>query len=124
MGVVKWLLGIHFSWYLSKGDVDVHMDQSGFSRNLIKKIDLQHKFQTPNATPYCNGIPIDAIATADPEDESPAQKRRTAAYQSIVGSVGWLCNNTSLHVSNVHSFRSSYLMHPAPGHMQTVLYVL
>ena len=56
MDVMEWFLGIHFSWRLSKGDVDVHMDQSRFSRNLIEFFDLQHKCQTPNATSYLGGI--------------------------------------------------------------------
>ena len=67
MGVVEWFLGIHFSWRLSNGDVDVHMDQSGFPRNLVVNFNLQHYAQTPNATPYRSGIPINAIATTDTE---------------------------------------------------------
>ena len=32
-------------------------------------------------------MPINTIAVSDPDDKSPSQKRRTAAYQSIAGSV-------------------------------------
>ena len=69
-------------------------------------------------------MPINAITAADPKDKSPAQKLRTAAYQSIVVSVGRLCNNTHPDLSTVYSFFSSYLMHPAPGHMKAALYML
>ena len=83
MGVLEWFISIHFSWRLYNGDVDIHMNQSGLSQNLIKFFDLQHPSQTPNATPYRSGMPIDAIdaiTAADLEDKSPAQKQRTAAY--------------------------------------------
>ena len=69
-------------------------------------------------------MPINAIAAADKDDKSPAQKRHTAAYQSLAGSVGWLCSNTQPDLSIVHSFISSYLVHPASGHMKATLYVL
>ena len=29
MVVVEWFLGIHFSWRLSNGNIDIHMNQSG-----------------------------------------------------------------------------------------------
>ena len=41
MGIVEWFLGIHFSWRLSEGEVDVHMNQSGFARNLVESFKLQ-----------------------------------------------------------------------------------
>ena len=102
------------------------MNHSGFSCNLVESFDLQHCTQTLNATPYHSDIPINAIATADTDDKSPAYKLCTAAYQNIVGSVGvgWLCNNTCPDMSTIHSFLSSYLMHPAPCHMKVALYVL
>ena len=94
MGIVEWFLGIHSSWRISQGEVDVHINQSGFLRNLVESFDLQGRSQTPLSTPYCSGMPINAIAAADKDNEYPAQKRHTATYQSLVGSVGWLCNNT------------------------------
>ena len=74
MGIVEWFLGIHFSWRLSQGEVDVHMNQSGFARNLVESFELQNRSQTPLSTPYRSGMPIDAIAATDKDDESPAQK--------------------------------------------------
>ena len=109
---------------LSSDKVNVHMDQSGFARNLVEESDLRHHAPTPNATPYHSSTPIDAIPTANMDYESPAQKRCTAAYQSIVGCVRWLSNNTPPDLSAVHSFLSSYLIHPAPTHMKATLYVL
>ena len=124
MGIVEWFLGDHFSWRMSQGEVNIHMNQSGFSRNPVESFELQHRSQTPLSTPYCSGMPIDAIAVADKDNESPAQKPCTAAYQSLVVSVGWLCNNTRPDLSVVHSFLSSYLMHPVAGHTKAALYVL
>ena len=124
MGVVEWFLGIHFSWCLAGGEVEVHMNQSGFSRNLVERFDLQDQAPTPTATPYRSGLPIDSIAASSKDDESPAQKRRTEAYQSLVGSLGWLSNNTRPDIATVHAFLSSYNMHPAAGHMRAALYVL
>jgi hypothetical protein len=37
MGLVEWFLGIHFSWQITKSMVDVHMNQSGFAANFIKR---------------------------------------------------------------------------------------
>ena len=94
MGAVKWLHGIHFSWCVSSTEVDFHINQSGFMHNLVEHFDLQDHALSPNTTPYCSGIPIDAITSADSNDEWSAQKCRTEAYQSITSSVGWLFNNT------------------------------
>ena len=62
--------------------------------------------------------------TSVADDESPAQLRRRDAYQSLVGSIGWLANCTRPDVAPAHSFLSSYLMRPALGHMKAALYVL
>ena len=67
-------------------------------------------------------MPIDAIIATDNDDKSPAQKRCTAAYQSLFGIVGWLYKITRPDLSVV--FLSSYLMHPASGLMKAALYVL
>ena len=40
VGVVEWFIGIHFSWRLSNGEINVHMNQSGFARNLVENFDL------------------------------------------------------------------------------------
>ena len=124
MGVVEWFLGIHFSWQVTGGEVDVHLNQAGFAAYLVERFNLHHKSPTPTATPYRSGIPIDSIAAAESTDNSPAQARRKEAYQSLVGSIGWLANNTRPDVAPVHSFLSSYSASPAPGHMKAALYAL
>ena len=124
MGVVEWFLGIHFSLCISNGKLDVHMNQSGFARNLVENFDLQHWTLTPNAKPCPSRILIDAVPKDDKDNDSPAQKRRTAAYQRITGSVGCLSNNTRPDLYTIHFFPSPYDMYPAPGHMKAALYVL
>ncbi len=88
MGLVEWLLGIHFSWRITKSAVDVHINQSGFAANLVKKICHDEWDPTPDATPYQSGIPIALIAPSSDADESPAQFQRMEAYKSLVGSIG------------------------------------
>jgi hypothetical protein len=46
------------------------------------------------------------------------------AYQSLVGSIGWLAGATRPDISPVHSFLLSYSNKPAPGHMKVALYAL
>ncbi len=36
MGIVEWFLGIHFSWCMTSFTVAVHLNQSGFTTNLVK----------------------------------------------------------------------------------------
>ncbi len=72
MGLVEWFLGIHFSWRITKSTVDVHMNQLGFTANLIKQFCHDEWDHTPNATPCQSGIPIDSIAPSTDADDSPA----------------------------------------------------
>ncbi len=96
MGLVEWFLGIYFSWQITKSMVDVHMNQSGFAANLVEQFCCDKWDHTPDATPYQSGIPIDSIAPSIDADDSPAQLQRTDAYQSLVGSNGWLAGATRL----------------------------
>ena len=124
MGTVEWFLGQHFQWHVEDSHVSVHLNQSGFARNLVESFQLQDRLPSAIMTPYRSGHPIDAIAGHDPEDTSPAFLRRKEAYQSIVGSIGWLVNCTRPDLAAVHSFLSSYNMCPAVGHMKSALYAL
>jgi hypothetical protein len=124
MGLVEWFLGIHFSWGITKSTVDVHMNQSCFAANLIKQFCRDKWEHTPDATPYQSGIPIDLITSSTDADDSPAQLQWTDAYQSLVGSIGWLASATRPDIAPVHSFLSSYSNKPAPGHMKAALYAL
>jgi hypothetical protein len=51
-GLVEWFLGIHFSWRITKSTVDVHINQSGFAANLVKRFCRDKWDHTPDATPY------------------------------------------------------------------------
>ncbi len=55
---------------------------------------------------------------------SPAQLCRAAAYQSLIGSIGWLATGTRPDLSLVHSFLLSYNSKPLTGHMWAALYAL
>ena len=124
MGIVEWFLGVHFSWRITPASVDVHMNQSGFATNLVESFARQERDRTPTATPYRSGVPIDSIAPSIDAPDSPAQLRRKEAYQSLVGSIGWLASTTRPDIAAAHSFLSSYTNQPAVGHMKAALYVL
>jgi hypothetical protein len=61
MGIVNWFLDVHFSWRITPSSVFVHLSQSRFTSNLVETFSMQNKSQTPTATPYWSGIPIDAV---------------------------------------------------------------
>jgi hypothetical protein len=124
MGIVEWFLGVHFSWRVTPDSVDVHLNQSGFATNLVESFARQERNQTPTATPYRSGVPIDSIAPSLDADDSPAQVCRKEAYQSLIGSIGWLSSTTRPDIAAAHSFLSSYTNKPAAGHMKAALYVL
>ena len=124
MGIVEWFLGVHFSWRITPSSVDVHLNQSGFATNLVESIALQAQTETPTATPYRSGVPIDSIAPSMDADDSPAQIHRREAFQSLVGSIGWLSSTTRPDLAAAHSFLPSYTNKAASGHMKTALYVL
>ena len=58
------------------------------------------------------------------DDNSPAQLCRTAAYQSLIGSIGWLSSSTRPDLSAFHSFLASYSNKPSVSHMKAALYAL
>ena len=88
MGTVEWFCGTHFNWKVSDTEVSVHLNQSGFARNLVESFNFQDRNLTPSATPYRSGCPIDSIASHDIQDTSVSFIRRKEAYQSLVGSIG------------------------------------
>jgi hypothetical protein len=124
MGIVEWFLGVHLSWRVISSSVLVHMNQSGFSTNLVESFSLQSCNETPTATPYRSGIPIDSIAPSTDANDSPAQIHCKEAFQSLVGSIGWLSSTTRPDLTAAHSFLSSYTNKPTSGHMKAGLYVL
>jgi hypothetical protein len=124
MGVAEWLLGIHFAWCITSNSVLFHLNQSGFAANLVESFFQDSRNVSPTATPYRSGAPIDSIAPSTDDDNSPAQLQRTAAYQSLIGSIGWLSSSTRPDLSAVHSFLASYSNKPSVGHMKAALYAL
>jgi hypothetical protein len=108
MGIVEWFLGIHFSWRITLSEVAVYLDQLGFASNLVESFFRDTCNPTPMATPYRSGIPINAIAASTEDDNSPALKHCKEAYQSLIGSIGWLSCSTHPDLAAVHSFLSSY----------------
>ena len=124
MGLVEWFLGIHFSWRFTPSTVDVHLNQTGFAAHLVEQFCRDTWEPTPTATPYRSGIPIDFIADSSDDDDSPSQLHRTEAYQSLIGSIGWLATATRPDLAPVHSFLSSYNSKPSTGHMKAALHVL
>jgi hypothetical protein len=78
----------------------------------------------PLVTPYWSGIPVDSIAPLNDANDSPPQIRRTQAYQSLMGSIGWLSMTTHPNLTAIHSFLSSYNAKLLVGHMKSTLYML
>ncbi len=62
---------------------------------------------TPNSTPYCSGLPINAIPESDKDDQCPTFQECKQKYQSVVGLIGWLAQNTRPDLVTSHSFRSA-----------------
>jgi hypothetical protein len=114
MGIVEWFLGIHFSWRMTSSTVAVHLNQSGFATNLVESFAQQGCDVTPMATPYQSGIPIDSIMPSIDADDSPTQLWQKEAYQSLIGSIGWLSSSTRPDITAAHSFLSSYTNKPGP----------
>jgi hypothetical protein len=124
MGLVEWFLGIHFSWRFTSSRVDVHLNQTGFAANLVELFCQDSWDPTPMAIPYWSGVPIDSITPSPDVDDSPSQLRQTEAYQSLIGSTGWLATATQPDLAPVHSFLSSYNSKPSSGHMKAALHAL
>jgi hypothetical protein len=101
--LVEWFLGIHFSWHFSLYQVDVHLNQAGFAANLIEQFCHESWDATPMATPYCLDVPVNSIAPSMDANDFPAQLCCTAAYQSLIGSIGWLATGTRPDLSPIHS---------------------
>ncbi len=124
MGIVEWFLGVHFSWCISSSLVSVYLNQSSFASNLVESFFCKTREASPLAIPYCSGIPVDSIAPSTDEADSPAETRWMQAYQSLIGSIGWLAMTTCPDLTAIHFFLSSYSAKSAVGHMKSALYAL
>ncbi len=124
MGIIECFLGVHFLWHITPSLVDIHLNQSGFATDLVESFASQTRTETPTATPYQSGVPIDSIAPSLDANDSPAQLRWKEAYQSLISSIGWSSSTTCPDLAAAHSFLSSYKNKPASGHMKAAFYVL
>ena len=104
MGIVEWFLGVHFSWRITPTLFAVHLNQSGFATNLVESFARHSRNETLTATPYCSGIHINLIALSLDANDSPAQLGCKEAYQSLIGSIGWLSLTTWPDITVAHSF--------------------
>jgi hypothetical protein len=124
MGTVEWFLGTHFQLLLTPSTVEVHLSQTGFAAHLVEDINIHLQNMAPNATPYCSGLPINAIPESDKDDNSPKFKECKQKYQSVVGSIGWLAQRTRPDLAPSLSFISAYSNKPSHSHWNPALYTL
>ncbi len=94
MGTVEWFLGTHFQWLITSEEVQVHLSQTGFAAHLVKENNVHMHNITPDATPHHSGLPISAITESDEDEQCPTFQERKQKYQSVVGLIGWLAQNT------------------------------
>ncbi len=71
MGTAKWFLGTHFQWLVTLDLVQVHLIQTGFASHLVEDNNIHLRNVTPDATPYCSGLPIDACPESDEDETNP-----------------------------------------------------
>jgi hypothetical protein len=100
------------------------LEPIGFASNLVESFFPKARDANPLASPYRSGIPVHSIAPLMDTNKSPAQIRRTQAYQSLTESIGWLAMTTCPNLTAIHSFLSLYNAKPLVGHMKSALYVL
>jgi hypothetical protein len=124
MGTVEWCLGMHIQWLVTPDKVQVHLSQTGFAAHLVEENNVHVHNVTPNATPYCSHLPINAIPESDEDDQCPTFQKCKQKYQSVVGLIGWLAQNTRLDLVTSHSFLSAYCNKPSCSHWNGDLYVL
>jgi hypothetical protein len=106
MGTVDWFLGTHFQWLYSNYAVSVHLSQMGFAAHLIESNNAHSRNITPDATPYCPDLPIDAIPDSDKDDDCPALIKRKQHYQSVVSLIGWLAQSRLFLYHFLHTMSS------------------
>ncbi len=102
----------------------IHLSQTSFVSHLFEDNNVHHCNITPNATPYCSGLPIDTCPESDEDKESPTFLVQQRKYQNIVGSIGWLAQSTRPDLVPSHSFLSAYNNKPSRSHLNVALYVL
>ena len=124
MGTVGWFLGTHFQWLVTPDLVQVHLSQTGFASHLVEDNNIHLRNVTPEATPYCSGLPIDACPESDEDETNPTFIERKKKYQRIIGFTGWLAQSTHPDLAPSHSFLSAYIISPSCSHLNVAFYVL
>jgi hypothetical protein len=124
MGNVDWFLGTHFQWSCTDDEVSVHLSQTGFEAHLVEDNNVHTCNITPNATPYCSGLPVNACPESDKADDCLALIKCKRRYQSVGGSIGWLAQSTRPDLAHTHSFLSAYNNKPSKSHWNAALYAL
>jgi hypothetical protein len=99
----SWLCGYRrivpqgvLSWHISLLAILVHLNQSGFASNLVESFFCEAQNKSPLATPHPSSFLVILIAPLADAYHSPAQLRCMQAYQSLIGSIGWLAGTTQL----------------------------
>jgi hypothetical protein len=111
VGTIKWFLGTHFQWMVMLELVQVHLSQTGFASHLVKENNIHLCNVTPDATPYCSGLPINACPESDEDKKLPTFLKCKQKYQSIVGSLGWLAQSTQPNdVSRLERYCTNVLL--------------
>jgi hypothetical protein len=68
--------------------ITFHLSQTGFATYLVEDNNAHTRKVTPNATPYCSDLPINAIPELDKADNCPAlieQKKKCQSIFSLIG---------------------------------------
>ncbi len=56
---------------------EVHLSQTRFAAHLVEENNIYLRNVIPDATPYCSGLPINAIPESDKDEESPTFQEHT-----------------------------------------------
>eukprot|EP00957_Ditylum_brightwellii_P006670 506673-Ditylum_brightwellii.AAC.2 len=67
MGIISHFLGIKFQWDVNDEREVTHLlSQGAFIENLSQLAQLEQLTHSTPQTPYCNGLPVDAIKNKPP----------------------------------------------------------
>ncbi len=126
-GMSYHLLGSQISWY-SKIQFWLQVKSYISDWQFSKSGHLARYVSCHNAmaydTPYCSGLPINAIPESDKDEESPTFHEHKQKYQSVISSIGWLAQSTHPDLAPLHSYLSAYFNTPSCSHWNAALYVI
>ncbi len=89
---------------------------------MIESLNLDSASISPFTSPYCSGLPVDAI----PHEEMSSSDCDSLClhYQSVVGSLNWLAHTTHPDLSTIVSLSAQHQSKPSPGHLDAACYVV